>query len=248
MEYQFLETVSIWWHGHLQRVKYDLPYIKPEREGNKAPAWFRDVYPAWYWDYYLDDDDRPTHIWLKNYFHAADRLFKTWLDRLKSTAISDAFAAAIGLTGRPKAGYYTIEDWITAFETWVYGPLYDWISDIIVDVYNLPGTLKAWARTRYDAAIAQIPAIQDWLNTTGATLRAFYNDTHTWIANFKGNPAGVILGVLGSTWARVVTFDQGALGYFYSLWGSYRQTLADFLADPLGWIYDQAESFLVRKW
>jgi len=248
MEYTFLATVGIWWHGHLQRVKYDLPFIKPEREGNKAPPWFRDVYPAWYWDYYLDDDDRPTHMWLKNYFHAADRLFKTWLDRLKSTAVSDAFAAVVGLTGRPKHGYYTLEDWLDAAWSLVTGTLPTFISNLAAIVAALPTNLRDWVQSEYDAAKAKVAILWTWLQGRGSLLSAFYDDVGIWIANFKGNPAGVILGVLGGTWDRLLTFDRGALGYFYNLWGSYRETLADFLADPLGWIYDQAEDFLVSKW
>lgn len=252
MSYSLFQTIAIWWHGRKQRILFDVHQwvfvVKPEREGNKAPAWFRAVYPAWYWAYYLDSDDRPTHIWLKNYFHASERLVKTWLEDLRGRAVTDAGQWVWSWTGGPRHGYSTLADWLDAAWTRVQSELPDWIwqvSGAITTAYN---DLKTWARSRYDAALPKVATLWTWLETTGSLLSAFYDGVGTWIANFKQNPSTVILGVLGGTWARLVTFDQGALSYFYNLWGSYRQTLADFIADPLGYLWDRAEGFLLSKW
>ena len=248
MTYSFFEVIGIWWHGRWQAVLLAIPLIKPGREGNKAPAWFRAWYEAWVWGAYLDSDKRPTEQWLIYYDEAAKRLFQSWLEDLKNRAVSDAFAAVVGLTGRPKHGYYTLEDWLEAAWTWATSTLPTFVSNLAAIVAALPTNLRDWVRSEYDAAKATVATLWAWLQGRGSLLSAFYDDVGVWIADFKQNPTGVILGILGGTWERLVTFDQGALGYFYDLWGTYRQTLADFLADPLGWIYDQAEDFLVSKW
>ena len=248
MSYSFSECIGIWWHGKWQRVLLAIPIIKPEREGNKAPAWFRDWAPAWVWAYWLDDDRRPTGSWLYWYDYAARNTFLSWFDDLKNTAVSESLYWVAGWTGKPKHGYYTLEDWLSAAWTRVTSTLPNWILQVQNAILTTYNGLQDWARARYDAFRVLAQAGWNWITATGSLLSAFYDDVGTWIANFKRNPAGVILGVLGGTWETLVTFDQGALSYFYNLWGSYRQTLADFLADPLGWIYDQAEDFLVSKW
>jgi len=248
MAYSFFEVLGIWWHGRWQAVLLAIPLIKPGREGNKAPAWFRAWYAAWVWGAFLDSDQRPTDQWLVYYDNAARRLFQSWLEDLRGRAVSDAFAAVVGLTGRPKHGYYTLEDWLDAAWSLVTGTLPTFISNLAAIVSALPTTLRDWVQSEYDAAKAKVATLWTWLQGRGSLLSAFYDDVGVWIANFKENPVDVILGALGDTWDRLLTFDQGALGYFYDLWGSYRQTLADFLADPLGWIYDRAEDFLVSKW
>jgi len=248
MDYGFFEVIGIWWHGKWQAVLLAIPLIKPGREGNKAPAWFRAVWPSWVWAAYLDSDDRPTEQWLYYYDEASKRLFQSWLEDLKGRAVSDSLYWVAGWTGKPKHGYYTLEQWLEAVWTRATSTLPDWILQLSTAINTAYNDLKTWARSRYDAALGQVATLWTWLNTTGSLLSRFYDDTHTWIANFKQNPAGVILGVLGGTWGRLVTFDQGALSYFYNLWGSYRQTLADFIADPLGFLYDRAEQYLVNKW
>ncbi len=248
MDYNFLEVLGIWWHGRWQAVLLAIPLIKPGREGNKAPAWFRAWYKPWVWSAYLDSDDRPTEQWLVYYDEAAKRLFQSWLEDLRGRAVSDAGAWVWSWTGGPRHGYPTLADWLEAVWTSVRSTLPTFISNLAAIVAALPTNLRDWVQSEYDAAKAKVATLWTWLQGRGSLLSALYDDVGVWIADFKQNPAGVILGILGDTWEKLVTFDQGALGYFYDLWGTYRQTLADFLADPLGWIYDQAEDFLVSKW
>ena len=248
MGYSFFEVIGIWWHGRWQAVLLAIPLIKPGREGNKAPAWFRAYYPAWVWSSYLDSDKRPTEQWLYYYDEAARRLFQSWLEDLKGRAVSDSLYWVAGWTGKPKHGYYTLEQWIDAVWTRAVWTIPGWIDDLAAEIATAHDNLQAWARSRYDAAIAKVTPLWTWVNITGSRLSAFYDDTHIWIANFKANPAGTILGVLGSTWDNVKVFDQGALSYYFNLWGAYRETLADLIADPLGFLYDRAEQYLVNKW
>jgi len=270
MDYSFSECIGIWWHGKWQAVLLAIPLIKPEREGNKAPAWFRHWVPDWLWAYWLDDDRRPTTTWLYWYDYAAHNTFLSWFNALADRAINDSLYWVAGWTGKPKHGHYTLEGWLEAIRTRVGSWVPGWTTTLAVGLdalyWKLPVSIrggygswsdlwdaikdavKDWARVRYDAFRVLAQAGWNWITGPGSRLSAFYDDTHTWITNFKENPAGVILGVLGGTWQRLITFDQGALSYFYNLWGSYRQTLADLIADPLGFLYDRAEQYLVNKW
>jgi len=161
--------------------------------------------------------------------------------------VTPGLGCGLGQVG-PRHEYPTLADWLEAVWTSVRSTLPTFISNLAAIVAALPTNLRDWVQSEYDAAKAKVATLWTWLQGRGSLLSAFYDDVGVWIADFKQNPTGVILGILGGTWERLVTFDQGALGYFYDLWGTYRQTLADFLADPLGWIYDQAEDFLVSKW
>ncbi len=248
MSYNFSEVLGIWWHGRWQAVLLAIPLIKPGREGNKAPAWFRVWYASWVWAAYLDADRRPTEQWLFFYDFAARGLFYSWLDDLRGRAVSDAFAAVVGLTGRPKHGYYTLSDWLEAAWTRVQFELPEWVWQLSGAITTAANGVIAWARARYDDSLAKVATLWTWLQGRGSLLSAWYDQIGTWIADFAQNPRLVILGVLGGTWARLVTFDGGALSYYYNLWGSYRQTLADFLADPLGYLWDRIEDFILSKW
>ena len=252
MGYSFPEVVAIWWHGRFQAVLLWIHgyvfLVKAEREGTKAPDWFVVWYDPWVWKYYLDADRRPTEQWLFFYNFAARGLFQNWLEDLRGRAVTDAGQWVWTWTGGPRHGYSTLADWLDATWTRVQSELPAWILDLGAEIAAAYNSLKTWARARYDDAVSKVAPLWTWLQTTGSLLSGFYDQVGTWIANFRENPSTVILGVLGGTWARLVTFDGGALSYYYNLWGSYRQTLADFLADPLGYLWDRAEAFLVERW
>lgn len=252
MLYNFFQVADIWWHGIKQRVLFEIHrwvwLVEPEQQKHKAPAWFVRVYPSWSWVIHLDRNDRPTHQWLVNYFHAAKTLGVTWFDRLKNTAVQDAANWVWSWTGGPRHGYPTLADWLEATWTWVQSELPDWIWQVSRAITTAYNGLKDWARTRYDAFRVLAQNGWNWIIGPGSLLSAWYNQVGTWIAEFKANPSGVILGVLGSTWARLVTFDQGPLGYYYQIWDSYWEKLDAFLEDPLGYLWNRVEDFLLRKW
>ncbi|MBA7568663.1 hypothetical protein ES708_10397 [subsurface metagenome] len=87
-----------------------------------------------------------------------------------------------------------------------------------------------------------------WITGDGSLLKGWYDNVGIFVSDFKEDPAGTIKGLLGETWRKLVTFTRDCLTFYYNLWGSYRQTLADLVADPLGYLWDRAEQFLVDKW
>jgi len=270
MSYSLVDILRLWWHGKWQRALLFLPLVKPERESRKAPAWFLVWFASWVWTQTLDSDDRPTDLWLYYYDFAVEGTWAFWADDLKKTAVNDALWWVAGWTGKPKHGYYTLEQWLDAIRNRVGSWVPGWTSTLAQGLdtlfWKLPesvrggysswedlwqgikNSVKDWARARYDATVSLVGDLWYWIAYTGSLLSGWYDNVGIWISEFKQNPSGVILGALGATWGRLVTFDQGPLSYYYNLWGTFRQNLSDFLADPLGFVYDRAEAFLVSKW
>jgi len=270
MGYSFLDIIALWWHGLKQTILYYIPLLKPEQESTFAPTWFRRVFPDWLWGAYLPWDRRPTETWLYNYRYASNVLFKSWLDELKAQAIAGAWAVVIGSTGLPSYGYPTLADWLNAIRgrvgTWIpywtnslaegLTALYSQLpysirhnlstwDDIF---YNIKESVKTWVLSRYSLAMSNLDTVWGWLQSTGGVLKAWYDDVGSWVSYIRLNFAAGVFSVLGGVWWRLVTFDRDALDYYYNLWGAYRVTLADFVVDPLGYIYDRVESYILSKW
>lgn len=144
--------------------------------------------------------------------------------------------------------------------------LHSW-EDIFVYWYS---KAKEWVVAQFGAALAAATDAWDWVVASGQALKAWYEDVRTWVLDWSQNaaeriwgllgdawgwlvafwadPWGTVTGILGPVWASLVSWADGPLTYYYNLWGSYATTLGEFLADPLGWLYDRAESELVRRW
>ena len=270
MGYSFLDIIGLWWHGLRQTVLYYIPLIKPDRESQVAPTWFVRVFPDWLWSYYLDADRRPTETFLYNYRYASDVLFKSWLDQLKDQAVLLAVDFVRGFTGIPQFGFVTFSDWIVSIRERVGWWVPHWsasLADGLEFLYlklpsgvrhnlitwsglfdDLRESIKEWVRGCYDRAISNIGIVWGWVQDTGGVLKAWYDDVGSWVSYVRINFTAAVLGALGVVWGRLVTFDRDALDYYYNLWGIYRQELADFISNPLDYLYDRIESFLVSKW
>ena len=270
MAYSFTDIISIWWHGQKQTILYYAPFVEPEKELGAAPPWFTEVYPDWLWDYYLDQERRPTETWLYNYNYAAKETLHDWLDQLKSDAVSDAGNWVWSWTGGPDHGYSTLADWLEAIRTRVGTWVPTWADNLASGLndtfYRLPqairnataswddiwnnikDSVKSWAQDRYDDAKTWAINAWNWVTQQGNTLTSWYDNVASWVNAFKQDPYGTITGWLGATWGKLHTFAQNALDFYYNLWGSYAQRLSDFLADPGQFIVDWLEQRLIQLW
>jgi len=135
---------------------------------------------------------------------------------------------------------------------------------------GIKASVRDWVLARYEEAKRWASDSWTWVVNVGATIRGWYDIAHTWLDDFRWNasqrvrewlgsawtwlvgfwndPSGTILSILGETWQKLVTFTRDCLVFWYNLWGSYAKTLGDFLADPLGWLYDQVEDEIIRRW
>lgn len=168
-------------------------------------------------------------VWASNLLQAADRLYG-WLP--------------IGI----REG---INSWLDYFSYW-HGQAKIWVSTTYASVFQ--NAIDAW----------------NWVVDAGQGIKSWYTSVSAWVLDWKQNakervvdilgvgwswvttlvadPYGTISIILGSKWTSLVSWVNGPLTFYYNLWGSFAATLGEFLADPLGWLYDRAEDELVRRW
>ena len=165
---------------------------------------------------------------------------------------------------------YNVADALNRLYLWIpsqirYG-LQSWSS--LFD--SITNGVKDWVRSIYDYARGRALAAWDWIIASGQTLTWWYNSAHSWLDDFRynasvrvrgwlgsawdwlvgfsQNPAGVILAQLGVAWIRLRLFAENAVTFYFNLWSEYASEIGEFWGDPLGWLYDRAEDYLVSKW
>lgn len=126
-----------------------------------------------------------------------------------------------------------------------------------------------WARARYEEArgfaydlwdwyTALARTVTDWWQSAHDLLDDFLSDVYGFITRFLGeawtfltwfwsNPAAALAVWLAPWWTPLVTFATDCLDFWYNVWGSYAQELSEFLADPLGFLWDRGEAWLNRR-
>lgn len=126
-----------------------------------------------------------------------------------------------------------------------------------------------WARDRYEQARARVVTLFDWWvhlghnlgqwwqqarpvldafrQNPGAFVRGLLGATWNWILDFRQRPAQLVQNWLGSAWPLLTSFASGPLRFYYDLWSRWRANLFDFLADPLEFLWERGEAFLLRK-
>ena len=135
---------------------------------------------------------------------------------------------------------------------------------------NIINTVQQWAQSRYDD-------VRGWYWGARRTLERWVNDLHSWwqyahgwlddfrhnaearvrqwlggawswLVAFWNDPYGAITGYLGETWNKLYSFARDALVFWYNLWGQYSEEIGEFWSNPLRWLYDRVEDYLVEKW
>jgi len=115
-----------------------------------------------------------------------------------------------------------------------------------------------WAQTTWQWLVGVGQAIENWWQNVNDFLSWFVQNPYgalavllgsawNWLVSFWQNPVGYVLSWLDPWWPQLVAFAQDCLVFWYNLWGSHAQRLADILADPLGYLWDRAENFIDSK-
>jgi hypothetical protein len=135
---------------------------------------------------------------------------------------------------------------------------------------EIKSAVRSWAMDRYDAARSWASQSLSWISDVGDRLKDWRDRVAGWIDHVKSNPMGWIEQILGSgihwllafavsptsivlswlapDWPRLVTFAQDCLSFYYGLWSSGWQVLADIVADPRRWIMERLESAIMDRW
>lgn len=255
-----LWIVRGWWQYFV--LDHGLPSWLKLAEGTTAPAFWRDYYSQWQWEYYLDDNGKPTHlIWASRYRTCATRAFNAWVG-VQTRAARDAAISAINAAlGSLLHGYTTFSAWIetiwnrvgTAMPWWTVNvvsglsKLYYWLPSAIRsatstwdDIWDAIKTaVKEWAKARFDAAIAWLNNTISWLTTGYNTVRAWYDIVATWVTNFYNNPIGTVVGWLGAAWTFLTGAWTGLKDFYNNVWVPFKVSLHDFFDHPVLWLYDR---------
>lgn len=242
-----------------------------------APTWFTCGW-AWaeLWDDNLKDcvtyrkKCRPSPIFYLHYRRVARDRYSDWVAQAAKNVATPLVDAVSTLLGTLAHSYTTFSSWLEAIRTrvgtWVptwadnlasaASKLYNWFPAAIRratatwgDIWDdIKTAVKDWATARFDAARLWVANTSSWLVAGYNTVRTWYDNTASWLTKFKEDAYGKIVGWLGAPW----NFLKGAwwqLRKFYNeVWSPYKVTLHDFLADPLGWLYDRVEEELIRRW
>jgi len=109
-------------------------------------------------------------------------------------------------------------------------------------------TLEGWVSDLRSWWLAAASFLDDFRYNAEARVRQWLGGAWDWLVSFWNNPFGTITGYLGETWNKLYAFARDALEFYYNLWGQYSQEIGAFWSNPLRWLYDRVEDYLVEKW
>jgi len=234
------------------------------------PQWWRDSW--WYagcWNQNLDNRV-PTAIFVMFYREAARDRYRDWVEDAADRIATPLINTVRRLMGILWHGYTTFSDWINAIRgrvgTWVpwwtstlaagLTLLFDWLpSDItsgLVSFYDKYlawyEVTKSWVRATYDAAVTWASDAWDWVINTGGQLNNWWLGIRDFLDGFFHYHVPWVKSWLGDPWSFLAGAWDGLRNFYNNVWVPFKVILHDFLADPLGWMYDRVEDELIRRW
>lgn len=266
-----LADILEWYlHGIWQQVLLWVPLLRPASEPSIPPRFWREYWSYVWWNHDLDPARRPNRSWLRRWMTAVKEAFRVKVESVGDLARDAATRHVRGWLGWAQYGYTTFQAWIGVVESrvgaWVPGwasdladaarRLYNWLPSEIRNSWQtwdgiwdeIKGLVWRWVTDRYEHARTLAYWAQDWIIWLANVLVAWYNNAHAFLDDFRHNARARVLSWLGAEYRRLLAFGANCLDFYFSLWSVHAQTLAAFLADPLGWLYNRAEDELVRRW
>ena len=268
--YSFHTVASNVVHGVTQAVKVVVPLVSPDAENANPPAWW---FLYWNWsDWWsnLDSNRRPNLDWCFHWTVGSLRLVGAYAESVADNARDAAKNTVRQWIGYARHGFSNFSDWVdnlwgkigaasfswasslTDAATWLRGRLPQTIREGLQSWQSIWDGIKNaaidWARARYEDARAWASGAYTWVLGTGETLRNWHARAQVWVDDFRQNTYTRVTGLLGATWTRLVTFAGGSLTFWNNLWGSHADDIGKFFGNPLQFLYDRAEDFLVSRW
>jgi hypothetical protein len=268
--YALIDIASWTLHWIVQKILDIVPLVEPAPESSTPPSWWYKHYSYYDYVYALRTGNVPSSELCDRALRCLWLVLGDWVEEVGKWSRDEARSWTRVITGFVPSRYSNLAAWSGFLESVTGGWVPNWTTSLASGLarlwYLLPQSVRdgaaSWpslfAQAR-DDAISYIRSLYDvftqyaygayyYVLTTGEELKQWYNGAHTLLDEFRVNPAAFIVARLGDTWSRLSSFDRDALIFYYNLWSLYAKTLAEFLADPLGWLYSRAERFLVERW
>jgi len=134
----------------------------------------------------------------------------------------------------------------------------------------IKASVRQWAQVRYDAAKGWAWDAVTWVVHAGDQLLRWRDHVAGWIDHVRGDSYGwivsllgpgwswllgfwanaraTVIGWLGPDWPKLVTFSRDCVTFYYNLWSAGWSVLAEFIADPKGFIMDRLEQVIMDRW
>lgn len=134
---------------------------------------------------------------------------------------------------------------------------------------NIKLAVIRWAQARYEDARRLSFNAWNWLVGIGQQIEQWWRFYSNWLGNlasrpyavltqtlgsawyflmdFWQNPSQKVISWLGPTWRQLFIFARDCLRFWYNLWGSSASLLVELLDDPLEFVWQRAEHFILRK-
>jgi hypothetical protein len=122
-----------------------------------------------------------------------------------------------------------------------YNDVRDWYNGARLTVEQWIGQVREWWLSAKDF-------LDDFRHNPYGRIRQWLGSAWDWLVSFWNDPFGTITRYLGETWTRLYNFARDCLSFWYNLWGSHASEIGAFWDNPLRWVYDRVEDFLISKW
>jgi len=217
-------------HLVYQAIRFWIPLLKPEVEPLEPPVWFEECWEFYsLWSDSLDEEQRPTHTFLKLYWECMWRILMNRLDDRASFLIDKFMHYVVFAVGMLPLPFDTIPEWLVAIRSWIGEILPDWADDIAAGLWRLwnliPEPIRDGLVTWSEFLAGAPEAIQEWIEEFIADLLATVQEVWDWYVNV----------------GQVVT-DWWAWAYLQ---------LEEMVEAPLFWLarnLGEAWAFLIEFW
>jgi hypothetical protein len=255
-------------HWLWQKILVLVPLLSAGAESTDPPGWWRDFFSASTWRSGLDGNHRP-YDWLVDIaLEGCWRMLEVWTGEVGDYARTKAQDWTRALVGYAERGFDTIQRWLhdadTRLGTWL-----PWFANSAVHGLDwlckkLPASIQSgwrtweelwesikqsvrdWALARYDEIRTWWYSTRSWIEDWLQRVATWYSAVHAFVDDWIGNWRTRILDWLGSEYRRLLEFCRGPLDFWYNLWSWYGSWLGTFLADPIRYLYDHAENWILE--
>lgn len=261
----WLAALGIWDFIVVHTILPDWLWIKPP---DRPPVCWLWSYSESLWNGFRQSPSA-RGTWTDMMLRAVGNGYQRLAEWARDTGKQLAIDWTRSLLGGLRSGYNTFANWINSHDLKIGGLLPPWCFNLIDGLSQLWDRLpqpirdrvtswgawidsfiagvRNWAIARYDQFRQWADQAWRWATSTGETLHTWWNGAYAWLDDFRFNAYARIRDWLGNPWQMMLLFANGALGFWYNLWAGYGSQIGGLLTDPLRWLYDRAEGWIVEK-